>query len=188
MCKMGAPDSNYINSNLQIAKPSIQQNTMLIRIMTNSAVVCIAVTILLQAIAKVESRVTAQPDPNSRNLLVFDSSQDRLLAAFAMATGAAACDMWVNMFFTFWGTAALKKDSPQVKGKSLVEWAFGWMLTRGAIMTSLSKMDMCGLGRLLMQREMKTEKKKIAADLGVEIRVCETSMQSPEIRREELIN
>ncbi|MCA9043860.1 MAG: DsrE/DsrF/DrsH-like family protein [Planctomycetaceae bacterium] len=144
---------------------------------------------------KLEARLNDAPDPNTMNLLVFDASRDRLLAAFVMANGAAACGMNVSMFFTFWGTAALKKDAAQSRGKSWVEWAFGWMLPRGAGRTALSQMDMCGLGRMLMQSEMK--KKNIAdldqliptaAELGVKIRVCEMSMQLMGIRREELID
>lgn len=132
---------------------------------------------------------------NRLNLLVFDSHRDRLLAAFVMATGAAACGMEVAMFFTFWGTAGLKKSGPQFGKKSLVERAFGWMLPKSAQHTKLSQMDMCGLGRVLMSREMK--KKNIAdldeliqtaAELGVTIRVCEMSMQLMGIRREELID
>ena len=129
------------------------------------------------------------------NLLVFESHRDRLLAAFVMATGAAACGMQVSMFFTFWGTAALRKGGRQFGRKTLVERAFGWMLPACPRKTKLSHLDMCGLGRLLMSREMK--KKNIAdlndlietaGELGVVIRVCEMSMQLMGIRREELID
>ncbi|MCA9079011.1 MAG: DsrE/DsrF/DrsH-like family protein [Planctomycetaceae bacterium] len=150
---------------------------------------------LTARIEKLEAQLASAPDPNRMNLLVFEASRDRLLAAFVMANGAAACGMEVTMFFTFWGTAALKKDGPQSRGKSLVEWAFGFMLPRGANRTALSQMDMCGLGRMLMQSEMK--KKNIAdlnelistaGELGVKLRVCEMSMQLMGIRREELID
>lgn len=134
------------------------------------------------------------PDPNRLNLLVFDAGRDRLLAAFVMATGAAACGMQVTMFFTFWGTAALRQGGKQVGNKSLVERAFGWMLPRSARSTKLSKMDMCGLGRALMSREMKKKNIadldqliELAGELGVTIRVCEMSMNLMGIRREELI-
>ncbi|MEZ6122662.1 MAG: DsrE/DsrF/DrsH-like family protein [Planctomycetaceae bacterium] len=152
-------------------------------------------TELRRQVTSLEQRLQRAPDPNSMNLLVFDSSKDRLLAAFVMATGAAACGMNVSMFFTFWGTAALRNSGPQQGRKSLVERAFGWMLPRGHRRTKLSKMDMCGMGRMLMDREMK--QKNIAslddliataADLGVQIRVCEMSMRLMGIQREELID
>ncbi|TWT77740.1 hypothetical protein Pla123a_15360 [Posidoniimonas polymericola] len=138
---------------------------------------------------------SSRVDPNRMNLLVFEAHRDRLLAAFVMATGAAACGMEVSMFFTFWGTAALKKGGPQFGKKSIVERAFGWMLPGSAGATKLSKMDMCGIGRALMSREMKRkniadlgELIQTAAELGVKIRVCEMSMQLMGIRREELID
>ena len=141
-----------------------------------------------------QSQTTNRVASNRLNLLVFESHRDRLLAAFVMATGAAACGMEVSMFFTFWGTAALKKGGPQFGKKSLVERAFGWMLPTSTRQTKLSQMDMCGLGRVLMSREMKRkniadldELIRTAAELGVTIRVCEMSMQLMGIRREELV-
>ncbi len=147
----------------------------------------------LERLVKTQAENAA--DTNALNMLVFDGSRDRLMAAFVMATGAAACGMQVSMYFTFWATAALKQGGPQFGKKSIVERAFGWMLPGSVRQTKLSKMDMCGLGRVLMQREMK--KKNIAdlgdliqtaAELGVTIRVCEMSMQLMGIRREELID
>lgn len=144
--------------------------------------------------ALLSAQQASQPDTNRLNLLVFEGYRDRLMAAFILATGAAACGMEVGMFFTFWSTAALRKGGPQVGRKSWVERAFGMLLPASARKTKLSQMDMCGMGRLLMNREMK--KKNIASldeliatagDLGVRIRVCEMSMQLMGVRREELI-
>lgn len=151
-------------------------------------------------LARIESleaqlgRVEAKTaDANGLNLLVFSGSRDKLLAAFVMATGAAACGLDVKMFFTFWATAALRTGGPQFGKKSLVERAFGWMLPGSLNGTKLSQMDMGGVGRRLMAAEMR--KKKVAdldeliataADLGVAIQVCEMSMRLMGIRREEL--
>jgi len=150
---------------------------------------------LLRRVEALEKKAAEAPDPTAMNLLVFDGSRDRLLAAFVMATGAAACGFNVRMFFTFWGTAALKKSGPQIGKKTLVERAFGWMLPCGVGATRLSKMDMCGIGRALMDREMRNKNVanleqliKTAAELQVRISVCEMSMQLMGIRREELID
>ena len=48
------------------------------------------------------------------SLIVFSGSLDRLIAAFVLATGAAAMGMQVSMFFTFWATAALRKQAASV--------------------------------------------------------------------------
>jgi len=151
--------------------------------------------VIQRRLDELEARVRGQADPNRMNMLVFESSRDRLLAAFVIATSAASLGMQVDMFFAFWATAALKADRPQVKGKSLVEWAFGWMLPRGSSKTPLSQMDMCGMGRWLMQREMKAKNIAdldsliaTAGELGVKIHVCEMSMRLMGIRQEELID
>ena len=136
-----------------------------------------------------------QPDANRLNMLVFEGYRDRLLAAFVAATGAAACGMQVTMFFSFWATAALRNGGPLIGKKSLIERAFGMMLPRSPSRTKLSQMDMGGIGRMLMEREMKNkniaslpELIETAGDLGVTIRVCEMSMRLMGIRREELID
>ncbi|MFM7149968.1 MAG: DsrE/DsrF/DrsH-like family protein [Gemmataceae bacterium] len=156
----------------------------------------------IDTLAKLGARVAAlerqfkdMPDRNSLSLMVFSGDLDKLMAAFVMATGASACDMKVTMFFSFWGTAALKKDGPQSPGKSLVERMFGWMLPGGWGRRKLSNMHMGGMGRWLMSREM--QRKRIpdlatlvqtARDTGVRIVVCETSMNLMGIRMEELID
>src|SRR6187399_1930287 len=74
---------------------------------------------LRQALASLgasESSANALVRPGSGqedrlSLIVFSGSLDRLIAAFVLATGAAAMGMQVSMFFTFWGTAALRQDA-----------------------------------------------------------------------------
>ena len=150
---------------------------------------------LNERVKSLEERLNRAPNADALNLLVFSGERDRLLAAFVMATGAAACGQSVSMFFTFWATPALRKPSASSAGKSLVERAFGWMLPKGLGQTKLSQMDFGGIGRAMMSREMRNKKiadldqlLTTAADLGVEIRVCDMSMQLMGIRREELID
>ena len=128
-------------------------------------------------------------------LLVFSGELDRLLAAFVLATGAAACGTKVSMFFTFWATAALKKSGRQARGKSVVERMFGWMLPGGLNRRKLSHLDMLGAGRWMMCREMANkniaslpEMIAVADELGVEISLCDMSMSLMGIRDEELID
>lgn len=142
-----------------------------------------------------ERRVEGGPDANALSMVVFSGELDKLLAAFVIATGAAASEMRVSMFFTFWGTAALKKDGPQEAGKTLVERMFGWMLPGGLHRRRLSRMDMCGIGRRMMAAEMRKKGTpdlesliSIAQECDVEVNVCEMSMSLMGITREELIS
>ncbi|MGB5550352.1 MAG: DsrE/DsrF/DrsH-like family protein, partial [Thermoanaerobaculia bacterium] len=78
---------------------------------------------LMERLAAVEQRVESleesQPD-DMVALIVFSGDLDRVLAAFVIATGAAALGQEVSMFFTFWGLGVLKKES-NLAGKGLFE-------------------------------------------------------------------
>jgi peroxiredoxin family protein len=116
------------------------------------------------------------------SLIVFSGSLDRLIAAFVLATGAAAMGMRVSMFFTFWGTSALRRDAVHVK-KSLLERMFGWMLPKGVKKLPLSQMNMGGGGPMMIRYVMKKkgvasveEMMALASELGVEVNICTMSM------------
>jgi peroxiredoxin family protein len=128
------------------------------------------------------------------SLIVFSGSLDRLIAAFVLATGAAAMGMQVSMFFTFWATAALRKDIAHVK-KTLLERMFGWMLPKGVKKLPLSQMNMAGGGPMMIRHIMKKngvasveEMIEICAELGVELNVCTMSMDLLGMKPEELID
>lgn len=149
---------------------------------------------LERRIAQLEARLAMAPDANAMTLLVFSGELDKLLAAFTIANGAAASGLTVSMFFTFWGAAALKTRTT-MRGKPLVERAFGMLLPGGLGRRALSRLDMVGAGRFLMGREMKRKNISAlpalidqAAGLGIQIYVCEMSMDLMGIRREELID
>jgi len=135
-------------------------------------------------------RAAGQEDRLS--LIVFSGSLDRLIAAFVLATGAAAMGMQVSMFFTFWGTSALRRDA-QVK-KSLLERMFGWMLPKGVKKLPLSQMNMGGGGPLMIRYIMKKkgvasveEMMALAAELGVELNVCTMSMDLLGMKEAEML-
>jgi peroxiredoxin family protein len=128
------------------------------------------------------------------SLIVFSGSLDRLIAAFVLATGAAAMGMQVSMFFTFWGTAALRLDNVHVK-KTLLERMFGWMLPKGTKQLPLSQMNMAGGGPLMIRHIMKKngvasleEMIEVSKELGVELNVCTMSMDLLGMKPEELID
>lgn len=129
------------------------------------------------------------------SLVVFSGDLDKLLAALVIATGATAMDMKVKLFFTFWATAALRDKTKKTKGKDFMSKMFGMMLPKGSSKVKLSKMNMGGMGTLMMKNLMK--KKNVASleemfttagELGVEINICEMSMDLMGIKKEELID
>jgi len=128
------------------------------------------------------------------SLIVFSGSLDRLIAAFVLATGAASMGMKVSMFFTFWGTAALRLDNVHVK-KTFLERMFGWMLPKGVKKLPLSQMNMAGGGPAMIRYIMKKngvasveEMIEVSKELGVELNVCTMSMDLLGMKPDELID
>ena len=129
------------------------------------------------------------------SMVVFSGDLDRLLAAFIIATGAAAMYERVVMFFTFWGIPAMRDANKHIQKADLMAKTFGQMLPKGAGRLKLSKMNMAGLGTMMMKHLMKTkgvmsleDLMKTAADFGVEIVICEMSMNLMGFKSEELID
>lgn len=123
-----------------------------------------------------------QPD-DKLSMVVMSGDLDKLLAAFIIATGAAAMFDEVVMFFTFWATPALRDPKKSPGKKDFMAKMFGWMLPTGAGKLKLSRMNMAGMGTGMMKGLMKKKHvmsleqlMKMAADSGVKIYVCEMSM------------
>jgi peroxiredoxin family protein len=126
-------------------------------------------------------------------IIVISGDFDKLFAAFTIATGAAATNMDVTMFFTFWGLRAIKKNMRTGRG------LFGRMvgLIEGGDITKAnpSKYGFLGMGRWMFGKMMRNknvaslyELRQIAIELGVKMYSCQTSMEIMEIENEQLID
>jgi peroxiredoxin family protein len=142
---------------------------------------------------QVEALAEASPE-NKIALIVFSGELDKVLAAFIIATGAAAMGMDVVMFFTFWGTPILRDKGKKVGGKDFMGKMFSAMLPKGTSEVKLSKMNMAGMGTAMMKSLMKKKNVasleqmlELAAELGVRIHICEMSMDLMGFKREEMI-
>lgn len=129
------------------------------------------------------------------SIIVFSGDLDKVLAAMIIATGARAMDMEVKMFFTFWGTAMLRDKNKTAKGKDFMSKMFGMMLPKGSTKLKLSKMNMGGMGTDMMKNLMKKkhvasleELIETAGELGVEINICQMSMDLMGFKKEEMID
>jgi peroxiredoxin family protein len=129
------------------------------------------------------------------SMVVFSGDLDRMLAAFIIAVGAAAMYERVVMFFTFWGIPAMRDITKHVKKADVMASMFGKMLPKGSTKLKLSQMHMAGLGTNMMKGLMKKkgvmsleDLMKTAADYGVEIVICEMSMDLMGFKMEELID
>ncbi len=150
-----------------------------------------------QQIAELQAKVEALPagKKNKLSMIVFSGDLDKMLAAMIIATGAGAMGMEVVLFFTFWGTAALRDPAKDAGGKDLMSTMFGWMLPKGRNKLALSQMHMAGMGTAMLKDLMKKKNTasldqlfEVAAMLGVKIKVCEMSMDLMGFSRAELID
>ena len=127
------------------------------------------------------------------SLVVFSGDMDKLFAAFSIAAGAAAANMDVTVFFTYWGLRALKK---KVKtGKSLFGKMLGLMYGGDINRASPSKMSFGGIGRWMFKKMMKAknvtplpELRQTCLDLGVKFYGCQMSMDVMEIPQEKMLD
>jgi peroxiredoxin family protein len=143
--------------------------------------------------AQVNTLSEAAPE-NKLSMIVFSGDMDKVLASLVIATGAAAMGMDVVMFFTFWGTPVLRDQGKSAGGKDMMGKMFGTMLPKGSGAVKLSKMNMGGMGTAMMKSLMKKknvasieEMLSLAEELGVQIIICEMSMDLMGFKREEMI-
>ncbi|HQG39443.1 MAG TPA: DsrE/DsrF/DrsH-like family protein, partial [Spirochaetales bacterium] len=132
---------------------------------------------------------------NSATLIVFSDDLDKALASFVLANGAVSAGKKTTMFFTFWGLSVIKKrKKPHVK-KDFMGRMFSWMLPSYVNELGLSKMNMGGLGSLMMQKRMQAKKVdslermiQQALQNGVRMVACQMSMDVMGVSKEELLD
>jgi peroxiredoxin family protein len=150
-----------------------------------------------QELAQLKTRVSKMEagTKDQLSMVVFSGDLDKILAALIIATGAAAYDMKVKLFFTFWAISALRNPKKTAKGKNFLEKMFGMMLPNGSKKVTLSKMHMAGMGTAMIKGIMKKNRVAsveeliaIAAENNIDINICEMSMNLMGFRKEEMID
>ncbi len=132
--------------------------------------------------------------PDRVTIVVLSGEFDRVMAAFIIATGAAAMGMQVTMFFTFWGLNAIRRKRVSKTADWLMRM-FGLLNKGGADRLPLSRFHFWGLGTGMMKRVMRRhrmpnipELMETAQELGVQFIACTTTMGLMGITKDTLIN
>jgi peroxiredoxin family protein len=148
----------------------------------------------LSALEAAQKEIRADLPDDRVSLVVFSGDLDKTLAGFVIATGAAAVGMEVSMFFTFWGLSALKKGR-RLRGKGLLEKAFGLLTPDSSRALGLSQMNFAGIGAQLMRKMMRDkgiasleELIEMARGLGVRFVACQMSMDVMGVTQAELVD
>jgi peroxiredoxin family protein len=110
---------------------------------------------------------------NKATIIAHSGDMDKIYSALIIGNGALAMGMEASIFFTFWGLERLKKGG----------------LEKGP----LSKMNMLGLGKLMVKLKMKkvgvASLERLLQDfkeLGGKILACDMTMEIMGIKKEEL--
>ena len=128
-------------------------------------------------------------------LVVFSDELDKALAAFVIATGAAAAGLKTSIFFTFWGLSILRKKGASGGSKAPLERMLALMAPGSTSSLGTSKMNFFGVGAVILRRLMKDkgiasleELMAMARDLDVKFIACTMSMDAMAVGKDELID
>lgn len=144
-----------------------------------------------EKLAEVRSRTV----DDRATLVVFSCDLDRALAAFVIATGAAAAGLQTSMFFTFWGLAILKRKGAPARARNLTERLLALVTPGSSESLGLSRCSFGGLGARMLRKVMKDktivsleELMQVARELDVRMIACTMSMDAMGVGREELMD
>ncbi len=144
--------------------------------------------------AKSNQTATAANLPDNKTMVVFSDDMDRALASLVIANGAAAMGKQVTLFYTFWGLNIIKKQEKPKVEKDMMGKMFGKMMPSNAKKLQLSKMNMMGMGAVMMKKRMLSKKVdsiedmiQTAMDNGVKMIACQMSMDVMGVSAEELL-
>jgi peroxiredoxin family protein len=147
----------------------------------------------VQEIEKRLRELEARAPDDRVAIIVFSGDLDRALAAFVIATGAAAMGQQVSIFFTFWGLSVLKKDR-DLSGKTLAQKMMALMSPGSSQSLPVSKMNYFGAGAKMLRTMMKQKNVQslegmiaLARELGVRMIACEMSRDVMGIKESELV-
>lgn len=134
-------------------------------------------------------------DHKKISIVCFSGDFDKIIAAYTIATGAAATNREVTMFFTFWGLNALKKKQGHSwLGKDILSRMFNFLMG-GLKNLPLSRLNFGGISPILMTGMMKKnsvatlpELIEAADALGIRLYACEMAMQILGVTKDDLVD
>jgi peroxiredoxin family protein len=128
------------------------------------------------------------------SIISMSGDFDKAIAVFTLASGSAAVNYEVNIFFTFWGLNTIKKKKGRsFIGKGLLARVFNFLLG-GRKNLPLSRLNFGGASPLLMTGLMKKrnvatleELVQASIDLGVNFYACEMAMHVLGLEKDDFI-
>jgi len=131
---------------------------------------------------------------NKLSIISMSGDFDKAIAVFTLASGAAAVNYEVNIFFTFWGLNIIKKNRGRsFIGKGFLARFFNFILG-GRKHLPLSRLNFGGVSPVLMTGMMKRvnvatleELFEASKALGVKFYACEMAMHVLGLKKDDFI-
>jgi peroxiredoxin family protein len=133
--------------------------------------------------------------PKKMTIIAWSGTLDKAWPTLILATTAAASGMDVAVFFTFWGLRILQRNEKRVTGRNWKQKMLSVFNRGGTDHLGLSKLQMGGMGPVMMRqlaREHKVaepaELLGLAQQLGVKLWPCQMTMDLMGLKREDFID
>lgn len=146
-----------------------------------------------------QALVPASAQEDRCTLLVLHNDLEALLAALMVANAAAAQQLKVEIFFSFWGVNLLRGEQPRQDAPkepvSLAQRLFKFLMPKGPKRQALGQLNFGGMGSFMLGRIMKEKNVmpldqmlQAAIDLDVQFTVCTMSMSVMGITKRDLMS
>lgn len=133
-------------------------------------------------------------EKNKLSIIAMSGDFDKTIAVFTLASGAAAVNYEVNIFFTFWGLNSIKKETGRrFLGQGFMARFFNFLLG-GRKNLPLSRLNFGGLSPVLMTGMMRDKNVATLEELfnaskalGVNFYACEMAMHVLGLNKDDFI-
>lgn len=89
------------------------------------------------------------------SILMFSGDYDKALAALILANTAMEINVEVTIFFAFWGLTLVRDPEAEInEDKTMSEKMMANMTARSIEEAPLSKMNMAGIGKMMLEGMM----------------------------------
>jgi peroxiredoxin family protein len=128
-------------------------------------------------------------------IIDYSGELEKTWATVILTSTAAAMDMEVSVFVTFWGLQTFVKDKKRITGQNWMQKMMSFMQRPGVSHRPLSKMNFMGMGPWMMfqlAKKYKVAKPKdlleMSQALGVKFYPCQMTLDMFGLKREDLID
>src|SRR5688572_22677721 len=136
----------------------------------------------LKEAEKAIAEAAANGGQKKMTIVAWSGTLDKAWPTLILATTAAASGMDVAVFFTFWGLRILQKNTKRTTGRNWKQKMLSVFNRGGADHLGLSKLQMGGMGPVMMRQLARQHKVaeptelEMAQQLGVKLWPCQMTM------------